>query len=133
MSVQPITYGDAEAAVLAFLRSRLPTVPAGVKLPAGYDGSSLFLLVGRVGSGADEPWAYDEARVDLSARGPDRASTHDTMQSALAHLRTAPYDRGTYSGLVLVRARVELGPAFLPDPVTSDPRWTATVVVRCRP
>lgn len=135
--MDPVTFGDAESALLALLRAGLSALvpgPAfGVVLPDGYKAAKgPFVRVERIG-GVGDGISHDAARVDIEVWGADRGQTHDILQTALAHVRAVNKNPTTYAGQVFYASDVELGPSYQPDPITSEARWLATVVIRTRP
>lgn len=121
-----IQFPDAEALVLAYLRSVLPDLPGDVELPDG-PAEAPFLLVGRTGGAMAWP-VLDTAALDLEVWGPDRGEAHDALQRVLAALLASKTVGGP-----LASVRVTNAPQWAPDALSGEPRWLASVDVGTRP
>lgn len=129
---QPYIYGDVEAAVLRWIRNRTEAdgITFGTETPADLDKRLPFVTVERIPGGVRTK-VTDDARVDIESRGRTREEAHDAIQIVLALLEIM-YQYG-HEGMIIYRADIETGPGWLPDPVTNQPRWIATVSIRNRP
>lgn len=129
---QPYFFGDVEAAVIRFLKSRDETygISFGTSTPADLDKRLPFVTVERIPGGA-RTTITDDARIDIESRGRTREEAHDTIQTVLGLLRVMY--QAAHTGMIIYRVEIESSPGWLPDPVTNQPRWISTVNIRNRP
>src|SRR5690606_834889 len=129
-------FGDAEHAILEYVRSTVTGLKCGVELPPKekYDPrvGAPYLVVSRIGGWFEQP-AYDAARLDLEFYGSDRQEVGRVAQQTLAAISRAHRAPGVFGGSIFYGTTIELGLSYNPDPVTDAVRWLATVVVLCRP
>lgn len=129
---QPYIYGDVEAAAIRWLKSRAETegIRFGTATPANLDEVLPFVTLERIPGGA-RGQVTDDARVDVESRGSTREEAHDTIQIVLGLMEVMyQYE---HDGMIIYRVDIETSPGWLPDPVTNQPRWIATVSIRNRP
>lgn len=129
---QPYIYGDVEAAAIRWLKNRPETegIQFGTATPANLDQVLPFVTLERIPGGARGK-VTDDARVDVESRGRTREEAHDTIQIVLG-LMEVMYQYA-HDGMIIYRVDIETSPGWLPDPVTNQPRWIATVSIRNRP
>lgn len=124
----PILYPDAAAMLCTAFAASL-SVPTGTTVPTDRTDSSTFLLVRRVG-GPNRDIVVDDASLAIEAWAPTEAAAHDLLQQARAELHALT---GTVvDGVAVYRVQEFAGPASLPDPLSSQPRYTMTVSVSVR-
>ena len=125
-------YGDVEAAVIRFLKSRdeADGISFGTATPADLDKRLPFVTVERISGGARTK-ITDDARVDIESRGRTREEAHDAIQIVLGLLEIM--HQAEHTGMIIYRVEIESSPGWLPDPVTNQPRWISTVNIRNRP
>src|SRR5688572_19309851 len=124
-----ITFPDAEATVLAGIATVLPAVDVVDTVPTGRTLADTFLLCRRVG-GPSRDVVVDDASVTLEAWAPSREAAQDLLQDARAALHSLPGQ--TVDGVAVYRVQEFAGPAYLPDPDSSHPRYTLTASVSLR-
>lgn len=127
-----VLFGDAESAVIVYLKDRIPNLKAGREIPHGWrpdDGP--FVRVGRIGGWHPSP-VTDLAHLDVEVYSNDRIVAHDLMQLCLAELMRVDTMPQNTERAHMYRVSVQTGPQFLADPVTHDPRWITTVEVVLR-
>lgn len=127
-----VLFTDAAALVIDELRAALeerdndaavghsapnPRPPAG------------FVLVRRVG-GLRRDLVTDEPMLVIEAWHPSAATAHDLIQTARLVVH-AMHGRAV-DGVPVYRVTEVSGPAFLPDPLSDQPRYTMTVQVAVR-
>lgn len=129
---EPYIYGDVEAVVISYLKSRDETdgIQFGTQTPADLDKRLPFVTLERI-PGGFRGLVTDDARIDVESRGRTREEAHDTIQIVLGLLGII--HQHEHTGMIIYRAGVEVSPGWAPDPVTNQPRWIATVIVRNRP
>lgn len=129
---QPYIYGDVEAVAIRWLKSRPETlgISFGTETPANLDERLPFVTLERIPGGA-RGQVTDDARIDVESRGRTREESHDAIQIVLGLLEIMY--QYSHEGMVIYRADIETSPGWLPDPVTNQPRWIATLSIRNRP
>ncbi len=131
---QPYIYGDVEAAAIRWLKTRPEIQAAGISLgtstPADLDQRLPFVTLERIPGGARGK-VTDDARIDVESRASSREESHDVIQIVLGLLEIMY--QYSHEGMIIYRADIESSPGWLPDPVTNQPRWIATVSIRNRP
>ena len=128
----PYIYGDVEAAAIRWLRNRDETdgISFGTETPANLDQVLPFVTLERIPGGARGK-VTDDARVDIESRAATREEAHDAIQIVLGLMEVMyQYE---HIGMIIYRVDIETSPGWLPDPVTNQPRWIATVLIRNRP
>jgi len=124
--MEAVSFPSAEAALIAFLKSRLAARSDSAAVAASVPASrpSRMVKVTRVG-GRRSGVAHDEALVTFECweTSPTRASSLALLVRALV----ASFDSPTawYSGEVG-------GPASFPDPLSDSPRYQFTAIIRTR-
>lgn len=129
---QPQIYGDVEAAVILWLKDReeCEWITFGTTLPADLDKRLPFVMLERIPGGLRGK-VTDDARVDFEARGRTREEAHDAIQIVLGLVEIMYQYQ--HEGMIIYRADIETSPGWIPDPITNQPRWIATVSIRNRP
>lgn len=124
----PILFGDATAATVALLAAQL-TVPVSARIPA--DRPDEFVTAYRVG-GVARNLVVDDATMIIEAWSFQDERAQDLAQQARAAVHDS--DGGRYGPQqLLVCDVVEVaGPALLPDPLSSQTRYTLTLQVSFR-
>lgn len=124
----PILFPDAASLVLNAVGDEMGVDKYDIP-PTGRTGTETFLLVRRVG-GPSRDVVVDDATLTIEAWAPTRDAAHDLLQEARAHLHAL---EGTQvDGEMVYRVDEFAGPAWLPDPDSSHPRWTLTASVSVR-
>jgi hypothetical protein len=119
-----MSFPDAEALAVAFVRSQIAPVHAGTRVPA--DRPSSFVRVYRTG-GAALNRVLEEAQITVDAEAASEAEAW-ALASAC---REAFLHR--YTLMPLVRAATEIsGLHSTPDPDTNTPRYRFTVALMVR-
>ncbi len=133
MSDEPYVFSDVDALILGYLRDRFSGEDwhYGVELPADLDQKLPFVLITRLSSGPRVLGVFDDSREDVEVRATTREESHDVMQRVLAALEFMW--RFSFEGAIVYRVDIEASPGWVPDPITRQPRWIATVSVRNRP
>lgn len=128
----PVIFPDIEAITLTYLRGVIATGVGGwgTELPGDLDSRLPFVMVSRVASGPQDD-IFDLARIDIDVRSTNRETAHDLIQTVLGYLRVM--HRYPHTGAIVYGVEVESAPGWNPDPITDQPRWIATVVIRNRP
>lgn len=124
-----ITFPDAEATVLAGIALVLSDVDMVDTVPTGRTSDDTFLLCRRVG-GPNRDLVVDDASVTLEGWAPSREEAHDLIQDARAALHAL--EGTTVDGVEVYRVQEFAGPAYLPDPDSTHPRYTLTASVSLR-
>lgn len=129
---QPYIFGDVEAVAIRYLKQRdeADHIQFGTQTPADLDKRLPFVTLERIPGGA-RSLVTDDARIDVEARGKTREEAHDAIQIVLGLLEIMY--QYAHEGMIVYRADIEVSPGWLPDPVTNQPRWIATVSIRNRP
>lgn len=126
--MEPILFPDTASLVLNAIGDEMGVDKYDTP-PTDRDGTQTFLLVRRVG-GPSRDVVIDDATLALEGWAPTRDEAHDLLQEARAHLHALV---GTQlDGVPIYRVDEFAGPAWLPDPDSSHPRWTLTAVVSAR-
>ncbi|MDP1793726.1 MAG: hypothetical protein Q8K63_06265, partial [Acidimicrobiales bacterium] len=120
-----VVFPDVAAAVAAHLDDILDE-PIVTRVPN--PRPPRFVLVRRVG-GPRRDVVTDEATLTLEGWAEGEAEAHDLLQLARAHLHTLS---GRNNGVTTYRVAEFAGPASLPDPESSQPRYTMTISVAAR-
>lgn len=122
----PQTWPDVELLVIEWLTAGLPGTHIGTDVPASSVTRSV--RVQRVGGPRSQ--VLDQARILLETRAADRGDCLDLANDVRDLVRRLPgaHDEGVVSGVEEVG-----GPAWLPDPLTGQPRFASTVTVLAKP
>jgi hypothetical protein len=123
-----IIFPDTAALVLSALGDAMSVDTYGTP-PTDRDGSETFLVCRRVG-GPSRDVVVDDASVALEAWAPTPAAAHDLLQEARGVLHSLAHT--VVDGVPIYRVQEFAGPAFLPDPESSHPRYTLTASVSVR-
>lgn len=129
---EPYIYGDVEATLIRWLKNRPEAtgLKFGTALPADLDKRLPFVMLERI-SGGFRDKVMDSARIDIESRDTTREGSHDAIQIVLGLLEICyQYE---HEGMIIYRADIEVSPGWVPDPVTNQPRWIATVSILNRP
>jgi hypothetical protein len=119
--MEAVEFRDAEAVVRLYLLNYMPAVKMGTKTPATMPAT--FLKIIRTG-GTRETLISDRAQITLEAYAVKETEAINLLSTARAWLNAAD---GMIFGVT------ELGgPVNLPDPTTSNIRYTMTLWVRIR-
>ncbi|WAL73110.1 hypothetical protein OU787_17315 [Kitasatospora sp. YST-16] len=125
MSKPVIVMPDAVAVVTSYLRSALASrgsaVPVVSRVPPTRPPS--FVRVERVGGLRATP-VTDRARLDVQCWAPTEAAAHDLAALARALLDDLP---GVRDGVTVYRVSEASSPMWLPDELTSTPRFAFAV------
>lgn len=121
-----VTFGDATTVVLAVLRTALPDVPAGARVPN--PRPARFLRAFRTGGPRANLVADRPTMVVESWAGSDEAA-HDLAQAARAALAAAA--GSVVAGTTIYQVKEVSGPGALPD-TSGQPRWTQTFALTVR-
>lgn len=119
-----VGFPDAEAVVVAYLKGVLPGVKVSTLVPN--PRPDRLVKVTRTG-GSRRNVAQDDAMVTLECWDKESADAAALANRVRAHL--ANFD--TVDGYVPRDGEVS-GPQFFPDPLTSNPRYQLTVIIRLR-
>ena len=122
--VELVGFPDAEAVVVAYLKGVLPGTKVGAKVPN--PRPDRLVRVTRTG-GSRRNVAQDDAMVTLECwdkESADAASLANRVRAYLANFDTA-------DGYMPRDGEVS-GPQFFPDPLTTNPRYQLTVIIRLR-
>jgi hypothetical protein len=123
-----VAFPDAEAVVVAYLRAALSargdTVRVSTKIPA--TRPPRLVRVTRVG-GARRNVSQDDATVVVECWAADTDGASELARTCRALLGAMEVP----AAFVPQDGEVS-GPQFFPDPLTSDPRYQFTVIVRLR-
>lgn len=129
--VASVVFPDVVEAFTGYLRDELGdrgyTVTVATQVPTTRPAQLVRVL--RTG-GAHHPdpgVPVEQAQLTVECWAATQAASHDLAQISRALIFAS---RGTVTGV----SRVEEvgGPAYLPDPLSDDPRWTFTVWVTYR-
>jgi hypothetical protein len=120
----PVTYADAQAVVLDYLRPLLDPVPVHLRVPDTRPGT--FVTVRRVGGTANV--LIDSARLDLFAWGATDPEAHDLCMTLRRLLPAMPGPRGA---TVVTTVAEFSGPVLAPD-ASRQPRWMITYEIGMR-
>jgi hypothetical protein len=124
-----IVFGDATAAVVGLLRVALAPVAVHAKVPATRPDE--FVTAYRTG-GAARNLVVDDATMIIEGWSYQDERAQDLAQQARSAVHAAVGDR-VGPQLLLVCDTGELaGPALLPDPLSSQTRYTLTLQVSFR-
>lgn len=126
MSQPVVVFPDAVAAVT----SRLAAV-VGVETTSRVPNPrpAEFILVRRVG-GPRRDLVTDEATLTIEAWAQSEEAAHDLAQLARAHVHAMA--GSTHGDVVIYKVGEFAGPAWMPDPDSTQPRYTLTVTVAVR-
>lgn len=130
--MERILFPDAAAAVISALNAQLSAlgftgVPVRSRVPN--PRPARFLLVFRTG-GPSVNIVTDAAQLTIEAWATSDVEAHDLAQVARAIVTGI---EGTVTGGVTVYGVDQLsGPGYLPDPVSTQSRYTFTVTVNVR-
>lgn len=133
MSDEPYVFPDVDALMIDYLSNYFDGqgISFGVELPDDLDQRLPFVLISRLSGGPRILEVLDDAREDIEVRASTREVAHDTIQAVLAAL-TVMW-RETFPSAIIYRTDLESSPGWVPDPITRQPRFIATVSVRNRP
>lgn len=122
----PQTWPDVELLVIEWLHAALSPVHVGTDVPSSNVPRSI--RVQRVGGPRSQ--VLDQARVLVEVRASERGDCHDLTSDVRDLLRRLPgaHDEGTVTGVEETG-----GPAWLPDPLTAQPRFTLALTVLVKP
>lgn len=129
MTDTQIIFGDATAAVVGLLELALAPTPVSARVPADRPGE--FVTALRVG-GAQRNLVVDDATVLVEAWADQYDRAQDLAQLARAAVHAARGDRVGPQSLLVCRVDELAGPAVLPDPLSSQARYTLTLQVSLR-
>lgn len=119
-----VGFPDAEAVVVACLKGALPGTKVATMVPN--PRPDRLVRVTRTGGGR-RTVAHDDAMVTVECWDKESADAASLANRVRAHLTN--FD--TQDGFVPREGEVS-GPQFFPDPLTSNPRYQLTVIVRLR-
>lgn len=122
--VELVGFPDAEAVVVAYLKGVLPGVKVSTLVPN--PRPDRLVRVTRTG-GSRRNVAQDDAMVTLECWDKAAADAAALANRVRAHLTN--FD--TVDGYMPRDGEVS-GPQFFPDPLTTNPRYQLTVIVRLR-
>lgn len=122
-----VIFPDAAAAVIAHLDDVLD-VPVSRTVPNPRPAS--FVTVLRTGGAAADAAVVDGAQLTFEAWASDHPSAHDLAQLVRAHVRAMAGQ--VIDGTAVYRVEEFSGPQDLPDPESTQPRWTFTALVHVR-
>lgn len=122
-----VLFGDSEAAAIGHVRATLGTVPVVSVVPS--PRPERFVTISRTG-GTKQSQVTEVSQLTIDAWGDSKEDAQDLAQVA----RQAVHDlRGREVGGVTFHRVSEFGgPAWLPDPDSTQPRFTFTVQVLVR-
>lgn len=120
----PITYPDAQQALVDYLRPLLSPVPIGARVPD--PRPSTFVNTRRVGGVADG--AVEHARLDVFAWAATDEAAHDMVQNIRRFVARMAFD---YGGARVIQTNEFAGPQPAPDP-SNQPRWLVTFEITLR-
>jgi hypothetical protein len=124
---EPVLFPDAGQVIANHLNDTLG-IPTGEMVPNPRPSGG-FLVVRRVG-GLSQEVVIDKATVVVEAWSDTNAEAEDLAQLARAYILSMSND---YVDDALVYGVIEVAaPAFLPDPLSAQPRSTATYQVTLR-
>lgn len=124
-----IVFGDATAAVVALLGTALAPVPVSARVPA--DRPDEFVTAYRTG-GAARNVVVDDATMIVEGWSFQAERAQDLAQRARAAVHAARGDRVGPQLLLVCDVGELAGPALLPDPLSSQTRYTLTLQVSFR-
>ncbi|WP_269939012.1 hypothetical protein [Arthrobacter sp. HY1533] len=119
--MEAVQFRDAEAVVRTYLLNYMGAVAMGTKLPETLPAQ--FLKVVRTG-GTNETLISDRAQITLEAYATKEVDAVALLSTARAWLNAA-------DGMIFGVTELS-GPVNLPDPITSNIRYTMTLWVRIR-
>jgi hypothetical protein len=123
---ETIVFPDATAVVIGILADQLTAPVYGAVPPTR---PAAFVVVRRVG-GPERNLVVDEPMLTIEAWADAAPAAMALAELARAHVKAA---QGTVAdGIPVYRVRDVAGPAFLPDPESTQPRVTQTVMVQLR-
>lgn len=123
---EAVDFPDAERVVIDYL-TPLVGVPVSLTVPNPRPGR--FLTVQR-GGGPRMNLVADNATLVIEAWGNGPSEAKATLDVARRHLNAMR--RQTVAGVPVYRVAEATGPAFLPDPDSTQARYTLTVQVAMR-
>lgn len=129
---QEILFGDIQLAVVTRVRARLLALgsPAKVGTKIPNPRPALFVTVRRTG-GPRTPYVVTEvAQVTVEAWGDNEKASSDLAEQvrAIVHAMAG----GEHSGIPFYRVEEFSGPANLPDPESTQARYTQTLSMHVR-
>jgi hypothetical protein len=125
MRTGPQTWPDVTLLVREWLAANLSGIAIGTQVPAENIPS---IRVQRVGGPRTQ--VLDVARVLIECRHSTEGYAYAVVADVRDLMRRIPgsHDEGVVSGVEEIG-----GPAYLPDPVTAQPRYTLTCLVHVKP
>jgi hypothetical protein len=129
---QEIRFGDIELAVVNRVRARLTAmgdpVQVGTVVPSTRPGR--FVVIRRTGGPASEFVVTEWPQITVEAWGATPKQAHDLAQVVRSVIRAMPGQ--TLTGITVYRVDEFSGPANLPDPESTQSRYTWTVSLHVR-
>jgi len=129
---QEVRFGDIELAVVNRVRARLvavgDTATVGTKVPNPRPGR--FVTVRRTGGLASDYVVTEWAQITVEAWGSSDKQALDLAQFVRGVIRAMPGQ--TLTGITVYKIEEFSGPANLPDPESSQSRFTWTVSMHVR-
>ncbi|MFD7584195.1 hypothetical protein ACFV84_01980 [Kitasatospora sp. NPDC059811] len=130
MSKPVVVMPDAVAVVVSYLRAALAArskaVPVVSRIPTNRPPA--FVRVERIGGLKATP-VSDRARLDVHCWAPSEADAHDLAAVSRALLDDLP---GVRDGVTVYQVNEVSGPMWLPDDLTSTPRFAFAVEAHMR-
>ncbi len=134
MSAEVVVFPDVVEAVTLYLRGELAgrgfTTTVATDVPTTRPAELVRVL--RTGGvhHADPGVPVEQAQITVECWAQaGQGDAHDLAQLCRALLFAA---RGVVEGVLFCRAEEIAGPAYLPDPLSDDPRYTLTVLLTVR-
>ena len=124
MGVLPVTFPDAEAAAIGYLRPLIDPVQIGRRTPNPRPPT--FVQVLRRGGVAEG--ILDHPRLDVFTWGPSDVDAKDLAFAIRGHLANM---RGRHNGVRVTRVAEFAGPTPAPD-ASGQYRWTFTTELTIR-
>jgi hypothetical protein len=125
--VEAPLFGDTVALVINRLRPELGSVPIGARVPNPRPAA--FVVVLRTG-GVQETPVTEGAQITVEAWSNRSENAHDLAQLCRAHLHAMQGE--VVDGVQVYRVDEFSGPGDLPDPVSTQARYTFTVSITVR-
>lgn len=123
-----VLFGDVEDALIDWLNAHL-TPPVSDRVPKVTTEMLPFVVVERLG-GPKATVVSEKATVTVEAWSTGYKAAHDLSQ--LARQATHQIAGQIVNGLVFYKVDEFSGPARLPDPISSKPRYVFTVSITVR-
>ncbi|GIG61123.1 hypothetical protein Lfu02_54950 [Longispora fulva] len=127
-----VIFGDAQAAVISYVKAEMPGTLAGSRLPVDYSPAKHgpFTRLTREGGTPQFP-VQDLALIGIEVYAPTSEAGIDRLNTVLA-LLVAARRRNKVPGVIFGSTAVYGGPMYLEDPDTHTPRWTASIQISVR-